>query len=111
MADMSRTGQTGRAAVARLLALLAVVLGLLAMHGLPSTHHVAVAAPGHALSAVAAAVVADDPVLPQDREPRGHDHPATGAWAETATAAARSAGSRHDQRSRRAATTARADSP
>jgi hypothetical protein len=82
---MSRTGQTGRgAAAARLLALLAVVLGLLAMHGLASTHHAAAAPPGHAPSAVA-----NTPLLPQDRAgTHRHDLPASGARDATATAAA-----------------------
>ena len=65
---MSRTGQVRRAA-ARLLALLAVVLGLLAMHSLASTHHAA-ASPVHLQSATA-----DADVSPQPQERAGsHQH-------------------------------------
>jgi hypothetical protein len=51
---MSRPGQAVGATAARLLGLLAVVLGLLAMHGLASGHHVTAAAPGHDVAAVLA---------------------------------------------------------
>lgn len=85
MEGVSRTRQGRRsAAAARLLALLAVVLGLLGMHGLASTHHAA-AAPGHAPSAVAA--FADQSVMPEDRAaPQQHDHAAARARAVTAIA-------------------------
>lgn len=55
LSSRERTGH-GAAAAARLLALLAVVLGLLAMHGLVSSHHGAAAVPGH----VAGMAVADE---------------------------------------------------
>ena len=53
---MRTTGQTERGpAAARLLGLLAVLLGLLAMHGLASSHHAAAAVLGHAAAAPATA--------------------------------------------------------
>ena len=86
---MSRTGQTlrGAAAAARLLGLLAVVLGLLAMHGLASAHHAAAsaAAPVHAPSSSAG-----HSLLPPDRDgthPHHHDGLASPATAGPATAA------------------------
>ena len=73
MDGMSRTGRTGRAA-ARLLSMLAVVLGLLAMHGLASTHHAA-AASSHAWNATA-----EIGFQPQDLTgTQRHDHRATDA--------------------------------
>lgn len=58
---MSRPGPTARRAASRLLSLLAVLLGLLAMHGLASTHHaVATGVPVHVL---APAHVSDEPTL------------------------------------------------
>lgn len=45
---VSSPGQPVAASAARLLGLLAVVLGLLAMHGLASGHHATAAAAGHA---------------------------------------------------------------
>ena len=79
MESMSRTGQTGRGpAAVRLLGLLAVVLGLLAMHGLASAHHAAAAPPVHAPPATA------DP-LPEGRDgTHRHDHGAPGSPAATA---------------------------
>ena len=44
---MDRTARNGRAAPARLLALFAVLVGLLAMHGLASSHHSPAAAAEH----------------------------------------------------------------
>ena len=44
MKSVDRTAWNGRVAPARLLALLAVLVGLLAMHGLASTHHSAATA-------------------------------------------------------------------
>jgi len=77
---MSTTGQARSGpAAARLLALLAVVLGLLAMHGLASTHHAA-AGPGSAPTA-AAAVAA-----PKDRA-GAHRHEPASSGAREATAA------------------------
>jgi hypothetical protein len=60
---VSRAGQTAGASAARLLVLLAVALGLLAMHGLVSGHHTTAAAAGHA----AALPVVDE--LPEAQEP------------------------------------------
>lgn len=48
MKHMSRTRQIGQA---RLFALLAVLLGLLAMHGIASSHHAAAATPATVVSA------------------------------------------------------------
>ena len=74
-----------RRGAARLLALLAVVLGLLGMHGLASTHHPVAATLGHALSAVA-----ERPVMLLDRAgPRQHDHAASGALLHGASGASR----------------------
>lgn len=59
---MRRTRQSGQR---RLFALLAVLLGLLAMHGLASTHH--------ALAAPTTAALAG-PVAPAPSHPDHHDH-------------------------------------
>lgn len=78
---MSRTGLGSCGAAARLLALLAVVLGLLRMHGLAGTHHSA-ATLGDALSPVT-----EQLVMPLTRtEPRQHDHAVTGALVQVARA-------------------------
>lgn len=85
MEGVSTRGQGRRGAAARVLALLAVVLGLLGMHGLASTHHAAAAAPGHAASAVAA----DQSVSLEDRPaPQQHDHAASRAEAVSSIAGA-----------------------
>ena len=78
---MSRTRRAGGAA-ARLLALLAVVLGLLAMHGLASTHHAA-ASPVHLHPATAGV-----PLQPQERA-GSHQHEAVVSGARTAALSAR----------------------
>jgi hypothetical protein len=85
--DMSGTGQTRRGTVAaRLLPLLAVMLGLLAMHGLASTHHAA-AAPARAGTPSAVAAVDSPPAVSQHRHgPQEHDRAASGAPAATAMA-------------------------
>ena len=72
---------TGRAlgAAARLLALLAVVLGLLAMHGLASTHHAA-ASPVKLQPATAGVGV---PLQPQERA-GSHQHESVVSGARTA---------------------------
>ena len=69
MDSMDSTARNGRAAPARLLALLAVLVGLLAMHGLASSHHSPASAAGRpsgpAERHVAAAVQAPDvPLAP-----------------------------------------------
>ena len=71
---------------ARLLPLLAVMLGLLAMHGLASTHHTA-AAPARAGTPSAVAAVDSPPAGSQHRHgPQEHDRAASGAPAATAMA-------------------------
>ena len=88
---MSRTGQTRHAAAAvRLLGLLAVVLGLLAMHGLASAHHAAAAPPVHAPPVHAPSAAADHSLLlPQDLAgTHRHDHGAPGSPAAAGTATA-----------------------
>lgn len=87
---MSGTGQTrrGATAAARLLGLLAVVLGLLAMHGLASAHHAAAAPPVHAPPVHAPSAATDHSLLPQDRDgTHRHDHGAPGSPAATGLAA------------------------
>ncbi len=54
MTSMGMTAPTARAAT-RALAVLAVLLGLLAMHGLSSTHHAAASPPPHAAPPATAA--------------------------------------------------------
>lgn len=87
MEDMSRTGRTRRGTVAaRLLPVLAVVLGLLAMHGLASTHH-ASAAPARAGTPSAVAPVDSRQAVSQHRHgPQADDRAASGAQASTAMA-------------------------
>lgn len=83
MEGVSRPRRIRRGAgVARLLGLFAVVLGLLAMHGLASSHHAAAAVPGQARSEVAAA--------PASAQPRAgtHRHEQTAPDAGGAVAAA-----------------------
>ena len=73
---MDRTARNGRAAPARLLALFAVLVGLLAMHGLASSHHSPATAAerpaGPAQRHSAAAVQAHDV---QAHDVRAHDVP------------------------------------
>ena len=59
MDSMDRTAWNGRSAPARLFALCAVVVGLLTMHGLASSHHGPAAAAPQAGPAVAASHVAE----------------------------------------------------
>lgn len=87
---MSRTGQARRsAAAARLLGLLALVLGLVGMHGSADSHH---AAATPALSTVAA-VGTDTPALSQGRAATHRlEHGASGAPAGAAAPAGLSGG-------------------
>ena len=75
MEPVSSTGRAGSGVAAvRLLAVITVVLGLLGMHGLASSHHATAAAPAHS-SAVTA-------------EPLARQHQAPSSQHGTATAAA-----------------------
>ena len=73
MTSMGMTAPKARAA-ARAFAVLAVLLGLLAMHGLASAHHAAAAPPVHAPPVHAPSAAADHSMLPQNLDGTYRQH-------------------------------------
>lgn len=102
---MSRTGRNrGGAPAGRLLGLLAVLLGLLAMHGLASGHHAAAVSAGHAAAPALVSVQAAEHVggSHDPAKDRRHEHavataPAVTVQDGTGTALAGKAGRACDE--------------